>query len=216
MGKGHTRIPPWWGWVRAASEPPPDRSAREVAALWTQDADCGDRPKSTRLDVLARPCWMGSKLLFAKVLLDKSAGWESNPLITVLQTVPLTVWVPARISARGSRAGLVDGATTTDHGFNRVRVERRTAAGDNRFPFASIRRIRGWTGRETERAGFEPAVELPLHLFSRQAPSTTRTPLPVSISLPHRFCAWLGSLSILQLLFDGVKERSHEVAKEPV
>ena len=31
-----------------------------------------------------------------------------------------------------------------------------------------------------ERAGFEPAVRLPLHTLSKRAPSTARTPLRIS------------------------------------
>ena len=41
-----------------------------------------------------------------------------------------------------------------------------------------------------ERAGFEPAVELPLHTLSKRAPSATRTPLrylPVWFSSGRNF-----------------------------
>ena len=37
-----------------------------------------------------------------------------------------------------------------------------------------------------ERAGFEPAVRLPLHTLSKRAPSTTRTPLPILRSINQK------------------------------
>ena len=54
-------------------------------------------------------------------------------------------------------------------------------------PFASANELKIGGEKDSEREGFEPSVEFPLHTLSKRAPSTTRTSLRLE-SITYRFC----------------------------
>ena len=107
-------------------------------------------------------------------------GWDSNP--RTARTV------------NGSRE-TAPGAAVWRRGWDSNPRTARTVNGFRDRPIRPLWHLSSFLGhsarfifscpRMAERVGFEPTVELPLHMLSRHAPSTTRSPLP-SIEKPAR------------------------------
>ena len=87
--------------------------------------------------------------------------------------------------ARSVRCGREHGSETIAGGRRRAAKRSRSSTdrwGQLNLPVVSLSGSRVPTGFDStfaEREGFEPSVQLPVHLISSQAPSTTRSPLQV-------------------------------------